>query len=546
MPLRRRQRGEPWEGAIKGRLTKAEIGALVSASHHEPRSLLGYHEFDRSERHAAVLVRVLEPARRVSRCSGKTSLAVTCAQAHPRSGIVRGQYPHRRPLVPYKLRVQFADGHEPPNTTPISFRMSCRISISICSVRGSLRSVSQVRRASARPRWRSRYPFRSLGAQCQTRECGGQLQYVGRPQTCHAGAGGSGVWELFVPGVAEGAEYKYEIRTQRGSLLLKLIPSASPCRSGLRRRPSSPASKATNGRRRLDARACTARLAQGAQCVRSAPVQLEHAWGREPPFYSWQEAIDTLIPYVIDMGYTHIELMGVAEHPLDGSWGYQVVGYFAPTSRYGSPKDFMAFVDKCHQAGIGVILDWVPAHFPKDAHGLAEFDGSALYEHADSRLGEHMDWGTKIFNFGRHEVKNFLVANALYWMEHITSMVCAWMRWHPCCTSITAARQASGCRTLWRPRESRSPGIPARVQHRGARQSSGRTDHRRRIHGLSRRVAAGASRWRGLLVQMEHGMDERFAGILQQGSRLPPPRTQQDHVLVRVCLDREFHPAHLA
>ena len=138
---------------------------------------------------------------------------------------------------------------------------------------------------------------------------------------------------------------------------------------------------------------------------------------RTPPFTSWREAVDQLIPYVLDMGYTHIEMMGVAEHPLDASWGYQITGYYAPTARYGAPLDLMAFIDSCHLAGIGVILDWVPAHFPRDDHGLAYFDGTALYEHEDSRLGEHREWGTKIFNFGRHEVRNFLVSNALFWMD---------------------------------------------------------------------------------------------------------------------------------
>ena len=148
------------------------------------------------------------------------------------------------------------------------------------------------------------------------------------------------------------------------------------------------------------------------------PGSWQRRYERTPPFQNWRELADELIPYVKDLGYTHVELMGVAEHPFDGSWGYQVVGYYAPSARFGSPQDLMYFVDRCHQAGIGVIIDWVPAHFPRDEHGLAEFDGTSLYEHADPRLGEHTDWGTKIFNYGRHEVRNFLVANALYWLDH--------------------------------------------------------------------------------------------------------------------------------
>jgi 1,4-alpha-glucan branching enzyme len=231
--------------------------------------------------------------------------------------------------------------------------------------------------------------------------------------------GQSGVWESFVAGVGAGERYKYEILTRAGQLRLK----ADPYGTAMQLRPDNCSIVQPLDFGWQDA-AWLAR--RSASLPHRQPVSIYEvhlgSWRRpwhqqQPPFWSWREAAAALIPYALDLGFTHLELIGVAEHPLDESWGYQVAGYFAATARYGSPQDFMHFVDSCHRAGLGVIIDWVPAHFPRDEHGLAEFDGTALYEHADSRRGEHMDWGTKIFNYGRHEVRNFLIANALFWFD---------------------------------------------------------------------------------------------------------------------------------
>ncbi|MGI8480691.1 MAG: 1,4-alpha-glucan branching protein GlgB, partial [Chthoniobacterales bacterium] len=230
---------------------------------------------------------------------------------------------------------------------------------------------------------------------------------------------GSGVWELFVPGVTEGTHYKLEIRTPGGALLLKADPFAFFSQWG--KETSSMVFDLSRYQWGDDTWMEMRRAMDSQKSALSIYEVHLGSWRRHATdggrFYSYIELADVLLPYVLEMGYTHIELMPVAEHPFEGSWGYQVTNYYAPTSRFGNPDEFRHFIDRCHQAGIGVVMDWVPAHFPKDAHGLAEFDGTDLYEHLDPRQGEHQDWGTLIFNFGRNEVRNFLMANALFWLD---------------------------------------------------------------------------------------------------------------------------------
>ena len=232
----------------------------------------------------------------------------------------------------------------------------------------------------------------------------------------------SGIYEGFVVGAKVGMLYKFFIKTKDGRGLYKADPFANYAEQ----RPGT-ASRITDitKLRWSDAAWMEARKQRDND---SLPVSIYEvhpgSWKKHPHgededgFYNYREFAKSLAEYVKEMGYTHVELMGIAEHPFDGSWGYQVTGYYAPTSRYGTPQDFKYMIDYFHQNKIGVILDWVPAHFPKDAHGLVNFDGTAVYEHADPRQGEHPDWGTKIYNYGRPEVKNFLIGSALLWIEH--------------------------------------------------------------------------------------------------------------------------------
>jgi 1,4-alpha-glucan branching enzyme len=229
----------------------------------------------------------------------------------------------------------------------------------------------------------------------------------------------SGIWEIFIPGVVEEAHYKLELRNCFGQVVLKSDPVGFFGQHGIQ--TASLVFNLDRFKWSDDEWMETRKARQW----HKEPVSIYEvhlgSWARVPEegnrYLSYIELADRLIPYVKDLGFTHIELMPVAEHPFDGSWGYQVTGYFAPTSRFGNPDEFRHFVDRCHENGIGVIMDWVPGHFPKDAHGLAQFDGTYLYEHSDPRQGEHRDWGTLIFNYGRNEVRNFLIGNGLFWLD---------------------------------------------------------------------------------------------------------------------------------
>ena len=238
---------------------------------------------------------------------------------------------------------------------------------------------------------------------------------------CSGQDGAAGIYTVFVPEAKDGQMYKYCIETQSGELIYKADPFANyaELRPGTASRITDISHLKWTDDRWMESR----KKWDNKENPLSIYEVHMGSWMRHPGredegFYTYREFAEAITKYVKKMGYTHVELMGIAEHPFDGSWGYQVTGYFAPTSRYGTPEDFAYMINYLHRNGIGVILDWVPAHFPKDAHGLADFDGTPTFEYADPRKGEHPDWGTKIFDYEKPQVRNFLIANALFWIEH--------------------------------------------------------------------------------------------------------------------------------
>ncbi|HTP96962.1 MAG TPA: 1,4-alpha-glucan branching protein GlgB [Burkholderiales bacterium] len=381
---------------------------LLQGRLHDPFAYLGLHRDA-----AGCVVRVYQPHALHVELATSTGFEAMRADA----GVFEWRGVALPPL-PYRLRVDFGVGAREMHD-PYAFKPA--ISADELYLFNEGRLYQAYRTLGARPATRdgvAGYRFAVWAPNAERVSVVGEFnRWDGRvhPMAVH---GASGVWELFIPGVAPGTLYKFEIRSrQDGSLRVKTDPYAQACelRPGTAGRLCAPARHAWGDGEWMARRARWDWL--------HAPISIYevHAgsWMRHPDgrFYDYRELAEQLVPYVLEMGYTHVELLPLTEHPLDESWGYQSTGYFAATSRYGDADALRGLIDACHRAGIGVILDWVPGHFPQDAFALARYDGTALYEHDDPRLGLHQDWGTHIFNFARNEVKSFLISSAHYWLS---------------------------------------------------------------------------------------------------------------------------------
>ena len=400
-------------------LSDVEVSALVGAHHSDPFAVLGMH----ADAAGALWIRVLLPgAATVAVHDARTGQRIAAIGLRHPDGLFEGVLPRRRKRFDYRLRVQWLSGGG--GTYADAFSFAPQISDQDLYFLGE---GSHLR------------PFEVLGAYALTIDEKGRQAVEGvrfavwapnarrvsvvadfnnwdgrrHPMRRRGTGGSSGIWELFVPHAVIGDRYKFEVVGSEGTLLpLKADPYA---RASQLRPETASVVAALPPRHVLPVERATANS-------RTAPVSIYEvhigSWKRaRGTFPTWDELAESLPGYVADLGFTHIELLPVSEYPFDGSWGYQTLGMYAPTARFGATEGFARFVAACHAYGLGVLLDWVPAHFPSDPHGLAQFDGTALYEYADPREGFHRDWNTLIYNFGRNEVRNFLAGSALYWIE---------------------------------------------------------------------------------------------------------------------------------
>ena len=392
-----------------------EVESILNAEHSDPFHILGAHVVEWEEKPAIAVRAYLPGAKEVWVLRESEAFPAQLIHA---DGFFEAVFPNEAQAFRYRLRANYGDGNEVSFEDPYRFPPTLsEFDLYLLGEGTHHKSYEKLGAHLTEVEGVPGVAFAVWAPNAQRVSVVGNFNnWNGRRHPMRV-RGGSGIWELFIPGLVEGEVYKYEIKGHNDYVGLKADPFAFFAE--LRPNTASVVRDIDNYTWRDQAWMDTRRERQSLKSPLAIYEVHLGSWrrGEGNRMLSYRELAEQLVDYVREMGFTHIELLPVMEHPLDESWGYQTVGYFAPTSRHGTPQDFMYFVDYCHQHGIGVILDWVPAHFPSDAHGLAYFDGTHLYEHDDPRLREHPDWGTRIFNYGRSEVRNFLLNSALFWLE---------------------------------------------------------------------------------------------------------------------------------
>jgi 1,4-alpha-glucan branching enzyme len=403
---------------LSSQLERATLNALADGRYFDPFSLLGI-QFENGRR----IVRTLQPhAKSVALLAGDSSEALLMEKVHP-AGLYEIEMPARKRR--YRLRLTFADGSSHDIHDAYCFPSTLGDLDLYLLGQGSHRDIFRKLGAHPTKVQGVNGTFFAIWAPNASRVSviGGFNDWDGR---CHVMRlhPGNGLWEIFIPGVGDGAQYKFELLDKQGELL----PLKSDPMGQFHEAPPGNASVVYSSHHRWKDDQWMASMTTVPNMDQAISIYEVHlgSWrrGADNRLLTYRELAEKLVAYVVELGFTHVELLPVTEHPFDGSWGYQPIGMYAPTQRFGTPDDFRFLVDKLHQAGIAVIMDWVPAHFPRDEHGLRRFDGTALYEHEDPQKGEHSDWGTLIFNYDRREVINYLVGSALYWIDefHIDSL----------------------------------------------------------------------------------------------------------------------------
>jgi len=400
-----------------------EVERLVGGESHDPHAILGAHPFDGGKT-PGVVIRAMHPDAQSAEIRFDDGGSLEMKRIHS-GGLFAAAVRGRSWPISYKVRFAFADGGVWEHRDPYAFMPTLGDIDIYLHGEGTHRRLYE--RLGAHPRIEGGHggvAFAVWAPNARRVSVIGDFNgWDGRLHPMRM-MGNSGIWELFIPDIGPGAKYKYEIKAPDGTLRLKTDPYAFFMEGP----PDCASIVWETGQ--YEWRDAAWMKERGLKEPRRSPMAIYEvhlgSWMRteDGRWLSYRELGSRLVEHAKKFGITHIELLPVAEHPFDGSWGYQVTGYFAATNRFGTPDDFKYFVDICHQNGIGVILDWVPAHFPKDDYSLRWFDGTALYEHLDPRQAEHRDWGTLIFNFGRHEVRNFLLASALFWLDeyHIDAL----------------------------------------------------------------------------------------------------------------------------